>query len=109
MDFGPVMISHSGCSIAGEKFALMCSASLIVGQQSSDIPLSPIKWFFGPDNAPLPSGVTSVATNNGNMYTSILRFTPLSQSHAGIYTCQLGAGRLLVNTTTITVNPGTTN
>ena len=87
----------------------MCSASLIVGQQSSDIPLSPIKWFFGPDNAPLPSGVTSVATNNGNMYTSILRFTPLSQSHAGIYTCQLGAGRLLVNTTTITVNPGTTN
>ena len=99
-----MMISPSGCSITGEEFSLTCSASLVVGQQSSNIPLSPIEWFFGPNNAPLPSGVTSVATSNGNTYTSTLQFSPLSRSHAGIYTCRLGAGRLLMNTTTINVN-----
>jgi hypothetical protein len=37
------------------------------------------------------------------MYSSTLQFSPLSQSHAGMYTCRLGPGRL-VNSVAITVN-----
>ena len=106
VDFGPVTLSHFGFSIAGENFTLTCSASLTVkpgSQQSSGIPSSPYDWFFGPNNSSLPSGVTSVATNNRNTFTSTLQFSPLIQSHAGIYTCQLGAGRL-ANSVNISVN-----
>ena len=100
-------IYSSGSGTAGEEFSLTCSASLTIkgnSQQSSDIPSMPFEWFFGPNKASIPSGVTPMAINNGDTYTSTLQFSPLSQSHAGNYTCRLGAGRLLVNSTMVTVN-----
>ena len=110
VDFGPVNIYSSGSGTAGKEFSLTCSATLTVkrdSQQSSDIPSMPFEWSFGPNNASLPSGVTPVAINNGDTYTSTLQFSPLRQSHAGIYTCRVGAGRLLMNSTMVTVNgPG---
>ena len=109
MDFGPVSISPSDSNTAGKNYSLMCSASLITKgsyvQQSQDIPSQPFEWFFGPSgNAPLPSGLTTTATNNSITYTSTLQFFRLSQSlHTGNYTCHLGAGRL-VNSAMVTVN-----
>ena len=83
----------------------MCSAKLI-----DPIPLptnvsSPtFEWFFGPNgNASLPSGVIPMETvlKSGYVYSSTLQFTPaLSHSHIGMYTCRLGAGRL-VNSTVV--------
>ena len=101
-------ISPSGSTAAGETYSLICSATL----HSHNPPLpdpnipSPIfEWFFGPNgNAPLPSGLTPTATVlSSGTYTSTLQFSLLSQSHAGNYTCRLGAGSL-VNNVMVTVN-----
>ena len=109
-------ISPSGSSqpSPGNNFSLTCSAVI------KDIPLpanvsSPtFEWFIGASgNAVLPSGASPTVTtimnsssSTNSTYTSTLQFSPFSQSHAGMYTCRLGVGRL-VNSTNITVN-GTT-
>ena len=70
------------------------------------MPPPTFKWFYGPNgNAPLPSGLTPMATVlSSGTYTSTLPFSPLSQSlHTGMYTCQLGVGSL-VNSFMVTVN-----
>ena len=113
VDFGvnnspePVTISSSGSSITGESYSLECSATLVDPVPlPSNIPTPYFEWFFGPNgNASLPSGVTPNVTilGSGNTYTSTLQFPPLSQSHAGMYTCQLGVGTL-ANSTVVTVN-----
>ena len=114
MNFGPdfsvppVTISPSGSTgTPGETYSLMCSATLHPNSVPfpSDVPLPTFEWFFGPNNSSLPSDVTLMATmlGSGNTYTSTLQFSPLSQSHAGMYTCRLGAGRL-ANHAMVTVN-----
>ena len=107
-DTSQVTLSPSGPGIAGNFFTLRCSAIL-----TSPIPLpfnvpSPtFEWFYGPNsNAPLPPGVIPSVTvlMSGNIYYSILLFSPtLNESHAEMYTCQLGAGRL-VNSTIVSVD-----
>ena len=105
MNFGtdfrlpPVTISPSGSTgIAGETYSLMCSTTLHLSSipLPSDVPSPTFEWFFGPNNSSLSSGVTSPETTFDNLdtYTSTLQFSPLSQSHAGMYTCRLGPGRL---------------
>ena len=114
MDFGikfntsQVTLSPSGPSIVGSSFTLRCSAIL-----TSSVPLpanvrSPtFEWFYGLNgNGSLPSGVNPSATvlMSGNIYSSTLQFFPtLKESHAGMYTCRLGAGRL-VNSTIASVD-----
>ena len=107
MNFGadyrmnPVTLLPSGPSIAGNTFSLTCSATLNESTPLlSNIPYPAFNWFFGPDgNASLPSGVTPTATISGYTFTSTLQFSPaLNESHAGIYTCRLGAGRLASST-----------
>ena len=95
----PVTISPSGPGIVGNTFSLTCSAKLV-----EPVPLPPnvpspnIEWFFGlNDSASLPSGVTPMETvlKSGYVYSNTLQFSPtLNNSHAGMYTCRLGAGRL---------------
>jgi hypothetical protein len=95
----PVTISPSGPGIAGNTFSLTCSAKLV-----DPIPLphnvsSPnFEWFFGANgSASLPSGVVPMETvlKSGYVYSGALQFSPvLNESHAGMYTCRLGAGRL---------------
>ena len=91
-----VTISSSGPGIAGNSFTLMCSATLTEPIPLPFNVLSPtFEWFYGPNsNASLPSGVTPRANFTGYTYTSILQFCSLNESHAGIYTCQIGAGQL---------------
>lgn len=105
----PVTISPSGPGIAGNMFSLTCSAQLI-----DPIPLphsvsSPnFEWFFGENgtSVSLPSGATPMETvlKSGYIYSSTLQFSPiLKESHAGMYTCRLGAGRL-INSILVSVN-----
>ena len=115
MNFGPdhtvppVTISPSGSTgTAGETYSLMCSATLHPNFTPfpSDVSSPILEWLFGPNNSSLPSGVTSplgTTFNDVDTYTSILQFSPLSQSHAGMYTCRLGSGRLASNAM-VTVN-----
>ena len=103
-----VAISSSGSTTAGETHSLSCSATHDSRNPSlpdPKIPSPTFKWFFGPNgNSSLPAGVTAMETIlNSGTYTSTLQFSPLSQSHAGNYTCQLGAGSL-VNSAMLTVN-----
>ena len=91
-----VTLSPSGLGIAGNTVSLMCSATLVDPiPLPIDVPCPMFEWFFGPNgNAPLPSGVTTRANFSGYTFTSSLQFSPLSQSHAGMYTCRIGAGTL---------------
>ena len=102
-----VAISPSGSSTTGETYSLTCSATLSSRNPplpDPNIPSPTFEWFFGPNgNAPLPSGLTPMTTTlNSGVYSSILEFSRLSQSHTGNYTCQLGAASL-VNRYNLTV------
>ena len=106
VDIGPVTISPSAASntaIAGTSFSLVCSATV---ETQDDSPTPNFDWFFGPNNASLPSGVTPIATvmGSGNTYSSTLQFSPLQQSHAGVYTCRLGSNARLAVSAMITMN-----
>ena len=104
----------STAATAGQRdYSLTCSATLfelshIISR--SDVPPPNFQWSFdGSTSLSLPSGVTAMPTvmssssSTNETYTSTLQFSPLSQSHAGMYTCRLGAGRL-VNSVMVTVN-----
>ena len=110
--FVHVSISSSGSSIIGESYSLICTATLVDPVPlPSDVPPPTFEWFFGLNGSvSLSSGVIPMATitasSNNSIsitYTSTLQFSPLIQSHAGMYMCRLGAGSL-VNSTIVTVN-----
>ena len=105
-----VAISSSGSRIIGESYSLTCTAILVDPVPlPSNVPPPTFEWFFGLNSSvSLPSGVIPIATvtassNDSITYTSTLEFSPLIQSHAGMYTCRLGAGSLM-NSTIVTVN-----
>ena len=108
-----VAISSSGSGIIGESYSLTCTAILVDPvPPPSDVPPLTFEWFFGLNGSiSLSSGVpmatvTVTASSNNSInitYTSTLEFSPLIQSHAGMYTCRLGAGSLM-NSTIVTVN-----
>ena len=103
VNIGPVTITASGGSntgIAGTSFSLVCSATV---ETKTDTPTPNFDWFFGTNNS-LPSGATPVATVMGNTYTSTLQFSPLQESHAGMYTCRLGSNARLAVNAMVTVN-----
>ena len=112
-DIDKVTISPStGSSTAGRTdYSLTCSSTLRLFEPvtlPTDVASPNFQWYFNV-SASLPSGVTAMATvmsssnSTSKTYTSILQFFPLSQSYTGMYTCQLGAGRL-VNNVMIVVN-----
>ena len=112
-DIDPVTISPSTGSTtttAGQRdYSLTCSATLFdPSRLPSGVPSPNFQWSFDGSTS-LPSGVTAMPTvmsssnPTSETYTSTLQFFPLSQSHAGIYTCRLGAGRL-VNSAMVTMD-----
>ena len=101
VDIGEVGITPSGSSTAGANFTLACSASIVT---QSGTPPPHIQWFFGPNNNSLPFRPPMTINSGSNMYTSTLQFSPLSQSHVGMYTCRLGGNARLAARTTLIVN-----
>ena len=75
MDIGPVTISP-GTNVtrdAGENLSLECSVEITPNPLPQNVPHPTIDWFFGLNNASLPSGVTPMATvmGSGNTYSSM--------------------------------------
>ena len=109
-DVDQVTISPStGSATAGEAYSLTCSSTLFEPSRlPSDLPSPNFQWFFN-SSASLPSGVTDTPTvrssfnDTSETYSTILQFSPLSQCHIGMYTCRLGAGRL-VNSAMVAVD-----
>ena len=111
-DLEHVIISPSTgftASTAGETdYSLNCSSTLFEPSRlPSELPSPNFQWSFN-GSASLPSGVTAMSTivssnSTSETYSSTLQFSPLSQSHKGMYTCRLGPARL-VNNIMITVN-----
>ena len=103
-----IITASSGSNTAGAVYSLMCSSTLN-GDSAPlpvNVPAPRFVWSFGPSGSdPLPSGVTDMGTTSSDniTFTSTLQFSPLSQSHAGMYTCRLGPGRL-ENSAMVTVN-----
>ena len=99
----------STATTAGQRdYSLTCSVTLFEPSRlPSDVPSPNFQWSFDGSTS-LPSGVTAMVTvmsssnSTSETYTSILQFSPLSQTHAGMYTCRLGPGRL-TNSVVITV------
>lgn len=108
MNIEPVVIEPFGSSVtstAGMNFTLECSAVITPNPLPFNVTYPSFEWFFGENNSSLPSGVSvSRVSRSGNNYKSCLQFSPLNQSHAGIYTCQLGGNALLATCTTLIVN-----
>ena len=107
-----VTFSHSGFGTAGETYSLTCKAILVnPGIFPTGAPTPTFQWFFGPNgNGSLPSGLITPATTSRIatdhtkiIYNRTLQLSPLSQSHTGMYTCRIGAGRL-VNSDVVAVN-----
>ncbi len=99
-----MIFSSIGSETTGATYALICSSTLADPIPiPTYIPSPTFHWYFGPTgDAPLPPGVTPMATTFSSLsytYSSTLMFSPLSQSHAGTYTCRLGAGSLAANIT----------
>jgi hypothetical protein len=96
-----VSIMPSGSSTAGENSTLECSASIVT---QPDTPPPHFQWFFGPNNNSLPFQTPRTTNGVTNRYSSTLQFSPLSQSHVGMYTCRLGGNARLAARTTLFVN-----
>ena len=106
-DLDPVAIfssTGSTATTAGETdYSLICSSTLFEPSHLPSNVTSPnFQWSFN-GSASLPSGVTAMPTvmssnSTSETYTSILQFSPLSQSYTGMYTCRLGAASLAAHT-----------
>ena len=104
--------STATAACAGRRdYSLTCSSTLFQPSRlPSDVPSPNFQWSFDGSTS-LPSGVTAMPTvmsssnSTSETYTSTLQFSSqLSRSlHVGVYTCQLGPGRL-VNSVMVTVN-----
>ena len=100
----------STATTAGQRdYSLTCSSTLFAPiPLPDDVPSPNFQWSFGGSTS-LPSGVTTMPTvmsssnSTSETYTSVLQFSPLSQSHAGMYTCRIGPGRL-ESSAMVTVN-----
>ena len=106
MNIGAVTITPSGGSntvTVGTNFSLECSA---IVETQSDSPIPIFEWFYGTSNGSVPFGAVAMATVMGsvNTYISTLQFSPLQESHAGMYTCRLRGNARLANRVTVTGN-----
>ena len=92
-------------STAGMNFTLECSAVVTPNPLPENVSYPSFEWFYGPNNSSLPLGISvSNVSRSGNSYISNLYFSPLRQSHAGIYTCRLGDNARLAKHTKLIVN-----
>ena len=86
---------------AGDIFFLRCTSYIALPPEAS---MPEFNWFVGQSNASLPAGVIVLpTTSDSNVHSSMLQFSPLQESHAGVYTCQIGNNQ---SSTILSVYPG---
>lgn len=92
VDIGRVIISPSGpvIEVSQESFSLDCSLNLSSNSLPQGVPAPSLVWFNSTDSY-LPDGVMMSTTmlRSSITYTHTLHFSPLQESHMGIYTCQI--------------------
>ena len=94
----------STATTAGQRdYSLTCSVTLFEPSSlPSGVPSPNFQWLLN-GCASLSSDVTAMPTfmsssnSTSETYSSTLQFSPLSQCHAGMYTCRLGPARLTNN------------
>ena len=100
-----MMISPSGTitKTAGTNFTLNCSVTIT---QPMQLPPPYFEWFFGENILTVSALDVTVShvTDKDNTYNSILQFSTLYMSHAGLYTCRVGGNERLAASVTINVN-----
>lgn len=86
----------------GQDYAVDCSVAITPNPLPANVSNPSFKWFFGPANSSLPSGVTVFdVEKSGNNYTNTLQFSPQIITHIGMFTCRLGGNERLAANTTI--------
>ena len=98
MDIDAIGISPTGPIIktSQESFSLNCSLHLSSNSLPQGVPAPNLVWFFNSINSSFSHGVMMSNTMNitGNTYIHSLNFSPMLESHTGMYTCQIkGNGR----------------
>ena len=117
MDRQAVMITFSPSGninkSVGSSFTLNCSVVFTANVLPQNIPFPTIEWSYSDttrstSTSSLPSDVTVAdVIRIGDTYISSLQFSALLESHAGIYTCQVGGNKMLLNYTTISTSKQT--
>ena len=98
----------------GSSFTLNCSVVFTANVLPQNMSYPTIEWSYSgttgsANTSSLPSGVTIAdVIRIGDTYISSLQFSALLESHAGIYTCQVGGNKMLLNSTTISTSKQTT-
>ena len=88
--------------IVGKMFTLNCTVDI---SPPEDV-VSPLtlEWLYGLTNISLPSQTNVMESNPSRItYINTLHFSPLQQSHKGIYTCHIGGNERLVANTIVKV------
>ena len=88
--------------IVGKMFTLNCTVDI---SPPEDVVSSlTLEWLYGLTNISLPSQTNVMESNPSRItYINTLHFSPLQQSHKGIYTCHIGGNERLVANTTVKV------
>lgn len=103
VDIDELTITPSVCNngTIGKTFTLNCSVDL---SPPEDV-VSPVtfEWLYNTTNISL-STQTSIESNSSSItYISTLQFSPLRQSHAGMYTCHIEGNERLATSTVVKV------
>ena len=108
-----MIISPSGPNNTafGQPLTLECYATISPYPLPQNVSPPRFEWFHGLSMEPLSDdfivSISSTMLKDGNTYASFLNFSSLHESHAGLYTCQLGgnkrlaASRMVLVTTTV--------
>ena len=78
-----ITITTVGSSTAGDSYTLKCSVS-----GTSD-PAS-YQWFGPPNGESITNSASRMVFSNSSL--TLLEFSPLQASHAGVYTCRASVG-----------------
>ena len=106
MHIGAISISPAGPIIKAsqESFSLNCSLPFS-NPLPQGVSTPKLEWFFNSANSIFPHGVmmSNTTSMTGNVSISSLNFSPLLESHTGIYMCQIEGNGRQVATIMITV------
>ena len=91
-----VTITTIGSPTAGDSYTLKCSVSGTSGPAS-------YQWFGPPNGDSITNSSSRIVFSNSSL--TLLEFSPLQVSHAGVYTCRATVNGVVVeHSASVTVN-----